>query len=230
MAHRDPVGIRLITRRGNDWSDRFPLVVEAVNHLKVRSCLIDGEVVCCDERGLARFDVLRRRHNEADAFLYAFDLLELDGTDRSSSVSASRCYRPEPVSISQSLLRYSVDGLMTHFSWIGFLGRLDFCLGREIDVDVDDNRLGNGLGHTCGTQTGFPFDVKIAIRKNDVEAFPIESVGPVARRFGRKSLVAFTAENLDNLRIAHANFQFVVLVQVDLAFFVGGEGRGGQRQ
>jgi ATP-dependent DNA ligase len=41
--------IRLITRRGNDWSDRFPLVVEAVNHLKVQSCLIDGEVVCCDE-------------------------------------------------------------------------------------------------------------------------------------------------------------------------------------
>ena len=54
MARRDSVGIRLITRRGNDWSDRFPLVVEAVNHLKVRSCLIDGEVVCCDERGLTR--------------------------------------------------------------------------------------------------------------------------------------------------------------------------------
>jgi hypothetical protein len=34
-----------------------------------------------DERGLARFDVLRRRQNEAQAFLYAFDLLELDGTD-----------------------------------------------------------------------------------------------------------------------------------------------------
>ena len=54
---------------------------QAVNHLKVRSCLIDGEVVCCDEHGLARFDVLRRRRNEAVAFLYAFDLLELDGTD-----------------------------------------------------------------------------------------------------------------------------------------------------
>ena len=27
-------------RRGNDWTDRYPLVVEAVNHLKVRSCLI----------------------------------------------------------------------------------------------------------------------------------------------------------------------------------------------
>jgi hypothetical protein len=38
----------------------------------MRSCLIDGEVVCCDKRGLARFDVLRRRHNEARTFLYAF--------------------------------------------------------------------------------------------------------------------------------------------------------------
>jgi ATP-dependent DNA ligase len=45
MARRDPVGIRLITRRGNDWTQRYPLVVEAVNHLAVRSCLIDGEVV-----------------------------------------------------------------------------------------------------------------------------------------------------------------------------------------
>ena len=51
------------------------------DHFKVRSWLIDGEVVCCDERGLARFDVLRRRRNEAVVFLYAFDLLELDGVD-----------------------------------------------------------------------------------------------------------------------------------------------------
>ena len=55
MDRRDPVGIRLITRRGNDWTQRYPLVVEAVNHLKVHSYLIDGEVVCCDERGVAAF-------------------------------------------------------------------------------------------------------------------------------------------------------------------------------
>jgi hypothetical protein len=67
MARRDPVGIRLITRRGNDWTERYPLVVEAVNHLKVRSCLIDGEVVCCDDRGLAVFRALRRRQNAGSA-------------------------------------------------------------------------------------------------------------------------------------------------------------------
>jgi len=64
MARRDPVvSIRLITRNGHDWAGRYPLVVEAVNHLKVRSCLIDGEVVCCDEKGLANFQLLRHRRN-----------------------------------------------------------------------------------------------------------------------------------------------------------------------
>jgi ATP-dependent DNA ligase len=38
--------------------------VEAVNQLKVRSCLIDGEAVCWDERGLAMFHALRRRRND----------------------------------------------------------------------------------------------------------------------------------------------------------------------
>ena len=82
MARRDPIGIRLITRRGNDWSARFPLVVEAVNHLKVRSCLIDGEVVCCDEHGRDCRSSCAAAAERARAFLYAFDLLELDGTSR----------------------------------------------------------------------------------------------------------------------------------------------------
>jgi hypothetical protein len=54
--------------------DRSPAMVRkvraslgSVNHLKVQSCLIDGEVVCCDERGLARFDVLRRRRTSCSA-------------------------------------------------------------------------------------------------------------------------------------------------------------------
>jgi bifunctional non-homologous end joining protein LigD len=81
MPRRDPVGVRLLTRNGHDWAQRYPLIVEAVNQLKVRSCLIDGEAVCCDEHGLAVFSELRRRQEEGRAFLYAFDLLELDGTD-----------------------------------------------------------------------------------------------------------------------------------------------------
>jgi len=94
MARRDSVGIRLITRRCNNWSDRFPLVVEAVNHLKVRSCLIDGEVACCDDKGVTSFQLLRHRRNEPRAFLYAFDLLELNGTD----------LRKEPIEVRKATL------------------------------------------------------------------------------------------------------------------------------
>jgi bifunctional non-homologous end joining protein LigD len=52
-----------------------------VNRLKVRSCLIDSEAVACDENGLAVFEQLRYRRQDARVFLYAFDLLELDGQD-----------------------------------------------------------------------------------------------------------------------------------------------------
>jgi bifunctional non-homologous end joining protein LigD len=48
MARRDSAGIRLLTRNGHNWARRYPLIVEAVNMLKVRSCLIDGEAVACE--------------------------------------------------------------------------------------------------------------------------------------------------------------------------------------
>jgi bifunctional non-homologous end joining protein LigD len=35
--------VRLLTRNGYDWSERFPSVVKAVELLGMKSCLIDGE-------------------------------------------------------------------------------------------------------------------------------------------------------------------------------------------
>jgi bifunctional non-homologous end joining protein LigD len=81
MARRDPASVRLFTRNGNDWSPRYPLIFEAVNRLRVRSCLIDGEAVCCDNDGLSTFQKLRERRDDRHVFLVAFDLLELDGKD-----------------------------------------------------------------------------------------------------------------------------------------------------
>jgi hypothetical protein len=43
-------GVRLLTRNGKDWTGRFPTIVDAAAELKARSCLIDGEVVCCDSQ------------------------------------------------------------------------------------------------------------------------------------------------------------------------------------
>src|SRR5262249_47970323 len=67
MVRRDVSGVRLLTRNGHDWSTRFPTIVEAAAGLKMRSCLIDGEAVCCDENGLAVFALLRYRERPADS-------------------------------------------------------------------------------------------------------------------------------------------------------------------
>jgi bifunctional non-homologous end joining protein LigD len=68
----------VLTRNGHDWTGRFSTIVEAASRLKARSCLIDGEAICCDEKGLAVFALLPYRERPAEIFLYAFDLLELD--------------------------------------------------------------------------------------------------------------------------------------------------------
>ena len=81
VVRRDPAGVRLLTRRGNDWTDRFPLIAAAAGALKVRSCLLDGEAVACGGDGMPSFDRLRYRRADGAVFLFAFDLLELDGRD-----------------------------------------------------------------------------------------------------------------------------------------------------
>ena len=43
--------------------------------------MIDGEAVACDRDGVPSFDRLRYRRGDGTAFLYAFDLIELNGED-----------------------------------------------------------------------------------------------------------------------------------------------------
>src|SRR5262249_2665665 len=81
MARRDRAGVRLITRNGHDFTSRFPFIEMAIKSLSVRSCLIDGEAVVCDESGLAVFDLIRGYRTHAGAVHVAFDLLELNGKD-----------------------------------------------------------------------------------------------------------------------------------------------------
>jgi bifunctional non-homologous end joining protein LigD len=81
MARRDSAGVRLITRAGNDFTDRFPFIATALKALPVRSCVIDGESIVCDENGLAVFELIRGHGSKTSAVLCAFDLLELDGKD-----------------------------------------------------------------------------------------------------------------------------------------------------
>ena len=73
--------MRLYSRPGNDLTHRFPLIVDTLARLRSRSCIIDGEAVACDDNGVASFNLIHYRRNDDSTFLYAFDLIELNGDD-----------------------------------------------------------------------------------------------------------------------------------------------------
>ncbi len=81
VARKDGDRVRLYSRPGNDLTYRFPLIAESLARLRSRSCIIDGEAVCCDDNGMPSFDRIRYRRHDASVFLYAFDLIELNGDD-----------------------------------------------------------------------------------------------------------------------------------------------------
>jgi bifunctional non-homologous end joining protein LigD len=81
VVRKDGRRVRLFTRRGFDWTERYPAIRIALRMLRVRSATIDGEAVCCGEDGIPDFDKLHSHAYNDDVFLYAFDLLELNGDD-----------------------------------------------------------------------------------------------------------------------------------------------------
>jgi bifunctional non-homologous end joining protein LigD len=98
IARRDGDRVRVFSRHGKDWADRVPLIVEAMRALPVTSATIDGEGVVCDDRGVTDFERLRaalaERGGSRAAFLFAFDLLALEGED----------FRREPWEVRRSTL------------------------------------------------------------------------------------------------------------------------------
>jgi bifunctional non-homologous end joining protein LigD len=81
IARKNGAQVRLYSRPGNDLTRRFPLIVEMLGRLRSRSCIIDREAVACDDNGVASFDLVRHHRANERIFLYAFDLIELNGDD-----------------------------------------------------------------------------------------------------------------------------------------------------
>src|SRR5690349_6932320 len=105
MVRREDDRIRIYSRRGADFTSRFPRIVTSVGKLAVQSVLLDGEGIVGDEKGLARFDLILSKQHDVQVQLCAFDVLELNGTD----------LRPRPLSERKAtlerLLEASPDGL-----------------------------------------------------------------------------------------------------------------------
>lgn len=75
---------RLLTRHGRDWTHRFPAVAKRLARLPVQSATLDGELVALDRTGNSSFQLLQESLDAGARqrlTYFAFDLLQLDGTD-----------------------------------------------------------------------------------------------------------------------------------------------------
>ena len=68
IARKEGGRVRLYSRPGNDLTDRFPMIVEALAQLRSRSCVTDGEAVCCGDDGVPSFDRIRYRRHDSSVF------------------------------------------------------------------------------------------------------------------------------------------------------------------
>jgi bifunctional non-homologous end joining protein LigD len=130
IVRRDGETVRLFTRRGYDWTDRYPTIARAAAKLRAKSFTIDGEAVVCGPDGVAVFEALHRRREAADAILYAFDLLEFDGenlrllplNERKAKLAKLLTRKPAPAAIVYN--EHTDDGatVFRHACKLGFEG------------------------------------------------------------------------------------------------------------
>ena len=90
MVRKADDRVRIYSRRGADFTQRFPRIVEAVRRLKVSSVLIDGEGIVYNDKGMPSFNMIHCKQHDHAVSLVAFDLLELDGEDVRADRSAGR--------------------------------------------------------------------------------------------------------------------------------------------
>src|SRR6266511_2555452 len=64
IARKKGSRVRLYGCPGNDFTHRFPLIVETLARLRSRFCIIDSEAVPCDDNGVASSDHVR--HHRAN--------------------------------------------------------------------------------------------------------------------------------------------------------------------
>jgi bifunctional non-homologous end joining protein LigD len=129
IVQREGNRVRLFTRNGHDWSERFSLIAEAALRNRNASFVIDGEAVLLGVDGRSDFNGLHSRRHDHEVQFYAFDMLLSDGED----------LRQLPLSMRKTnlarLLARRVDGI--------FLS--DFEQG-EIGPDTVPPRLPDGPG------------------------------------------------------------------------------------
>ena len=116
IVQREGKRVRLLTRRGYDWSDRDPLIAQAALRLRKSSFVIYGEAVVLGPDGISDFAALYAGKRNDEGRLYAFDLLHGDGVDmRDETLQIRKLWLA-------NLLKRSTDGIILNDHESGEIG------------------------------------------------------------------------------------------------------------
>ncbi len=88
LPHIHDGKVRLLTRNGKDWTDRFPEIASRLADLDVKDAVLDSEIVVLDEHGLSRFQLLQNHLNRREGnppVLNVFDVMHCNGHDLTAS-------------------------------------------------------------------------------------------------------------------------------------------------
>jgi len=91
-ARLDAGRVQILTRRGNDWTAKYPAIAKALAGLPARNAYLDGELCGVLPDGKTAFNLIQNATDTGQGSLvfFLFDLLFLDGEDLIASPLVER--------------------------------------------------------------------------------------------------------------------------------------------
>jgi bifunctional non-homologous end joining protein LigD len=80
-ARLDARRVQILTRRGNDWTDKYPAIAKAIAALPTQNTYLDGELCGVLPDGRSAFNLIQNATDTGEGSLvfFLFDLLHFDG-------------------------------------------------------------------------------------------------------------------------------------------------------
>jgi bifunctional non-homologous end joining protein LigD len=166
-VHIEASSVRILTKGGYNWSNRFPLIAAAAEALGPATMILDGEAVVLDEQGRSDFNALQRSlgaegrrsgSKASPAIMMAFDILYLDGHDlRKVEYRTRRHLLEEVVSNADGAIRLSesIDADPTTLLEHACRFELEGIVGKHRDKPYRSGRMGDWVKCKCVQSEAF---------------------------------------------------------------------------
>ncbi|MDR9775022.1 non-homologous end-joining DNA ligase [Rhizobium hidalgonense] len=165
-VHIETSRVRIVTRGGHDWTERFPAILAEARRLPVSTAILDGEAVVLDERGRSDFGMLQQslggrggKRTSREAIFMAFDLLYFDGHDVTGTELSSRRHLLEGLipQASEDAIRLSeeIEADGERLLRIACEQHLEGIIAKDRNSRYRSGRLGDWLKIKCIQSDGF---------------------------------------------------------------------------